>query len=81
MPAFDELFEDDRLKDTEVIIVEEGDNTHAAERDGAGHKRSRPETSGRSITVAAHCVVLFSLSPYFRAKVGAATAEQLCCHE
>lgn len=71
-PAFDRLLNSDQPKDTEVIIVEE-DVSGAADQDDAGRKRGRPGTADRSITLEAHLVVLFSLSPYFEAKVTTAS--------
>jgi hypothetical protein len=52
-PAFDKLLHSNQAKDTEVIIVEEGTSSGADQKD-AGHKRTRPDTSGSSITVEAH---------------------------
>jgi hypothetical protein len=68
-PVFDELLVGGPPKDTEVIIVEEEDSCHGGEQKGAGQKRSRPDTAGSRITLEAHSVVLFSLSPFFRTKV------------
>jgi hypothetical protein len=68
VPSFDELLDSSQPKDTQVIILEEHDSTAAAE--GAGKKRRRHDTEGsNNITLEAHWVVLFSLSPCFRAKV------------
>jgi hypothetical protein len=67
--CFDELLDSAQPKDTEVIIVEEVDSTGADNAQQEGRKRSRPDASQRSITLAAHWVVLFSLSPYFQTKV------------
>jgi hypothetical protein len=77
VPCFDQLLDSSQPRDTEVIIIEEyscSADTDAApdtDQEGAGRKRSRPETSSERITVEAHWVVLYSLSTYFQAKVRA----------
>jgi hypothetical protein len=58
------LLEIDQPKDTEVTIVEEGSTTANSSK-----KRKRQRTSGNHNTIQAHWVVLWSLSPYFQAKV------------
>jgi hypothetical protein len=71
VPCFDELLDSAQPKDTEVVIVEEEEDSSddEAEQHEKGRKRSRPKASQRSITLTAHWVVLFSLSPYFQTKV------------
>jgi hypothetical protein len=67
-PAFDGLLDRGHPKDTKVIIREEDSPQPAAQGCAAGASLEE-DTAGSSITLAAHWVVLWSLSPYFRAKV------------
>jgi hypothetical protein len=64
VPAFDGLIDSAQPKDTEVVILEEDSLATSSKK-----KRSRQGTAGGSLTLQAHWVVLWSLSPYFRAKV------------
>jgi hypothetical protein len=71
LPCFDGLLDSTQPRDTLVTIVEEGSATAATHDDtGQAHKRQR--TAGNNLTLQAHWVVLWSLSPFFRAKVTAA---------
>jgi hypothetical protein len=71
VPAFDNLLASSQPRDTQVIILEENSFTEAADSD-CDQQRTKPRPPGSCITLDAHWVVLFSLSPYFEAKVRAA---------
>jgi hypothetical protein len=65
VPCFDGLPDTDQPKDTEVVIKEED----IAAEQPVGRKRRRGSDAITSITMSAHWLVLWSLSPYFRVKV------------
>lgn len=67
-PSFDGLLDSSHPKDTEVIIAEEASPQPAAQGCAAGTEEEHC-TDSSSINLAAHWVVLWGLSPYFRAKV------------
>jgi hypothetical protein len=57
-----------------VVIKEEDTAAQHEPLQPVGQKRGREDDTETSITMSAHWLVLWSLSPYFRAKVRGAAA-------
>jgi hypothetical protein len=68
-PSFDGLLDSNYPKDTLITISEEDDPTSASQGDAAGAGEEQ-RSMNSSVSLAAHGLILWGHSSYFRAKVG-----------